>query len=187
VLSQLLENRSRFLAFLERRVGSRDAAEEILQEAFVRGIAHERDLRDGESAVAWFYRVLRNAIVDHYRRADAERRGLAALGREPAAADADQELTEAICACLHGVVDTLRPEYAQAIRRVELGGESVQAWARDAGITPGNAGVRLFRARQSLRRRIEESCGACAEHGCHQCECRGDPHPDPLPQAGEGA
>jgi RNA polymerase sigma-70 factor (ECF subfamily) len=179
VLSTLIENHARFLAFLERRVGSRDAAEEILQDAFVRGIARGGDLRDDESAMAWFYRVLRNAIVDHHRRKDAERRGLAALGREPAPesdAGEDHELTQVICTCVGSLVDTLRPDYAQAIRSVELGGESLQAYARQASITPGNAAVRLHRARQALRRRLEESCGTCAEHGCYECECRGERH-----------
>jgi RNA polymerase sigma-70 factor (ECF subfamily) len=180
VLRVLVENHARFLAFLERRVGGRDAAEEILQDAFVRGLARGGSLRDDESALAWFYRVLRNAIVDRHRHADAERRGLEALGRQENAdasgAPADPELTEMICACVHSLVDTLRPEYAQAIRRVELEGQSVQDFARASAITPGNAAVRLHRARQALRRRVEESCGTCAQHGCYQCECRDERH-----------
>jgi RNA polymerase sigma factor (sigma-70 family) len=171
VLLTLVANRARFLAFLERRVGGRADAEEILQEAFSRGVARGGALRAEESAVAWFYRTLRNAIVD--------RRGLAAFGAEADAradAAADTELVETICACVASLIDTLKPEYAVALRRVELGGQSVSAFARDAGITPGNAGVRMFRARQALRRRVEESCNACPEHGCWQCECRDEGH-----------
>jgi RNA polymerase sigma-70 factor (ECF subfamily) len=36
VVAVLVENHRKFLAFLERRVGSRDIAEDILQDAFVR-------------------------------------------------------------------------------------------------------------------------------------------------------
>ena len=176
VLRVLVENHGRFLSFLERRVGGRDAAEEILQEAFVRGLARGASLRDDESAVAWFYRLLRNAIVDHHRSADAERRGLATLGREPGPTSDDPELVETICTCVRSLVDTLKPEYADAIRRVELGGESLPDFARAAAVTPGNAAVRLFRARQALRRRIEESCGTCFQHGCWECECRDERH-----------
>jgi len=162
VLAALVANRARFLAFLERRVGRRDVAEEILQDAFVRGLARGRTLREDESAIAWFYRLLRNAIVDRARAAAAERRGRAALALEPGVGEPDQEL--------------LRPEYAAAIRRVELDGESLLAFAAATGITRGNAAVRLFRARQALRRRVEESCGPCAAHGGWQCECRSEPH-----------
>jgi RNA polymerase sigma factor (sigma-70 family) len=179
VLAALVANHARFLSFLERRVGRRDVAEEILQDAFVRGLARGGALRDDESALAWFYRLLRNALVDHHRRGDAERRGLERLGAEPDGRDdgaPDAELVAAICACVRGLVDTLKPEYATALRRVELEGVGVGDFAREAGISPGNAGVRVFRARQALRRRLEESCGTCAEHGCYECECRAEPH-----------
>ncbi len=55
-------------------MGRRDVAEEILQEAFVRSIGRGSTLRDGELATAWFYRLLRNALVDHHRRRDVEQR-----------------------------------------------------------------------------------------------------------------
>src|SRR3954471_3420031 len=38
VVAQLVESHARFLAFVERRVGSRAAAEDILQEAFTRAL-----------------------------------------------------------------------------------------------------------------------------------------------------
>ena len=77
-LAVLVEHRARFLAFLEKRVGGRDTAEEILQQAYVRGMDRGGGLRAGESVVAWFYRLLRNVLADHWRRRDAERRAIAA-------------------------------------------------------------------------------------------------------------
>ena len=179
VVRVLLANHRRFLGFLERRVGQRDVAEELLQEAFTRGIARGRTLRDDESVVAWFYRLLRNVMIDHLRRQSAEERGRAAFAREEsAAADAvpDQELVDTICACVGSLVDTLRPDYATAIQRVDLGGESLQSFATAANITRGNAAVRLFRARQALRLRVAQSCGTCATHGCYQCACAAEAH-----------
>src|SRR5258708_2689997 len=84
-LELLVDNHARFLAFLERRVGRRDLAEEILQDAFVRSLSRgpAARLRDDESAVAWFYRLLRSAIVDHARHASAEQRTLARVAAEP--------------------------------------------------------------------------------------------------------
>ena len=54
-LNVLVENHRAFLRFLERRLGRRDLAEDILQEAFVRGIGAADSLREGESVVPWFY------------------------------------------------------------------------------------------------------------------------------------
>ena len=149
VLRVLLENHARFLGFLERRVGSRDEAEDILQEAFVRSIGRADSLRSPESATAWFYRVLRNAIVDHHRREGTRSRAYLQLAAETEAeaAGPDQELEAVACACVTAMVDTLKPEYGAALRRVDLEGASVRGFAEEAGITPGNAGVRLHRAR----------------------------------------
>jgi RNA polymerase sigma-70 factor (ECF subfamily) len=172
-VARLAQSHRQFLSFLERRVGSRAAAEDILQEAFVRGLRRADTLRDQESAVAWFYRLLRNAITDHDRRRGAEQRALARAATEPAPDRIpEDELTEAVCQCVRSLVDTLKPEYAHALRRLDLEGASAAEFAREAGITANNAHVRAHRARLALRRQVEKSCGTCATHGCFDCQCR---------------
>lgn len=173
VLRVLLDNHARFLGFLERRVGSRDEAEDILQEAFVRSIGRTDSLTSPESATAWFYRVLRNAIIDRHRREDARTRAFRGLAAETEAATPgpDQELEAVACGCVMALVDTLKPEYGAALRRVDLDGVSVRRYAEETGITPGNAGVRLHRAREALRRQLARSCGTCLDHGCLDCRC----------------
>jgi hypothetical protein len=47
----------------------------------------------------------------------------------------------------------------------------VTEYASETGMTANNAAVRAHRARQALRRRLAESCGVCAEHGCVDCSC----------------
>lgn len=172
-LPTLLAERERFLAFLERRTGSREVAEDLLHEAYLRGMERVGELRDDASAVAWFYRILRNALIDHWRRRDVERRAADTLraeagDEEPAA---DPELMTEVCRCVAGIVDTLKPEYAEAIRTVDLGGASVATYAGEAGITSNNASVRLHRAHTALKQRLLATCGACATHGCLDCQC----------------
>ncbi|MGH7497746.1 MAG: RNA polymerase sigma factor, partial [Gemmatimonadales bacterium] len=147
---------------------------DILQEAFVRSLDHVDSLRSPESATAWFYRVLRNAITDHFRRQNTRGRALDRFAAEAdvAAPGPDRELEAAVCACVVALVDTLKPEYAAALRRVDLDGVSVRGYADETGITAGNAGVRLHRAREALRRQLARSCGTCLEHGCLDCRCR---------------
>ena len=171
VTEALVDNHRQFLSFLERRVGSREEAEDILQEAFVRSIERGDTVRDAESATAWFYRLLRNAIVDHHRRRGAEERALTAVAAESSEAYVDEEVMEEACRCVAALVDTLKPEYAEAIKRVDLEGLPVKTLAEGLGISASNAGVRLFRAREALRKRVVESCGTCATHGCLDCNC----------------
>ncbi len=174
LLAAIAENRRDFLSFLERRVGHREVAEDVLQEAYARSL-DKLPLGSEESAVAWFYRVLRNAVVDHYRRGGASERALASLARElEEQTEPNLDERDAVCRCVAKLSGTLKPEYAQALRRIDIDGVSVQQYAEEAGITPNNAGVRVFRARQTLRKRVVRWCGSCAARGCIDCSC-GEP------------
>jgi len=53
VISVLVANHREFLTYVERRVGDRALAEEILQEAFVKSLDKADQIRD--SAVGWFW------------------------------------------------------------------------------------------------------------------------------------
>lgn len=170
VLEQLVENHREFLAYVQRRVGDRAIAEEILQDAFIRSLDRSDEIR--ESAVGWFYRVLRNAVIDHQRRQAVADRRLDAFAADLAASPNEQEeLNRAVCACVSRIANTLKPEYADALRRVEIEGVPVKDYAAASGISASNAGVRIFRAREALRKQVARSCGTCAEHGCLDCCC----------------
>jgi RNA polymerase sigma-70 factor (ECF subfamily) len=167
----LVENHRAFLRYLERRTGSRDAAEDILQDAFVRTL-DRLDAVPDEALLLWFYRVLRNALIDRSRRRGAEERALAAFAQELEVAEAPtRELRSEICACVGRLASTLKHGYAEALQAVDIDGTPVKAFAQASGLTPSNAGVRLFRAREALRRQVAASCGTCAEHGCVDCSC----------------
>lgn len=171
-IAQLVNGHREFLAFLERRVESRAAAEDILQSAFVRGLERGAGVPD-EKVVAWFYRVLRNSVIDHYRRRSASVRAGEAWGREFIdSQQATAELHQEICGCVKGLLATLKPEYRDALRIVDLDEGSLNDLAREAQITAENAAVRIHRARKALRRQVELACGTCTEHGCFDCKCK---------------
>jgi RNA polymerase sigma factor (sigma-70 family) len=170
VVARLLANHRQFLKFLEARLPSRAVAEEVLQSAFVRAIERGGVLRETESAVAWFYRLLRNALVDQYRHTGSEARALEVEARE-AAGTVEPELRDAVCACMNQLLPTLKPEYAEIVRRVDLEETPVADVATALSITTNNATVRLHRARRALKERLERSCGTCATHGCLDCTC----------------
>lgn len=173
VISTLLTNHRRFLSFLEARVGSRHDAEEILQNAFVRSLQKASEIRDSENAVAWFYRLLRNAVVDHYRSNSASQRSLETFARQLSEPNehSDPAVERVICECVGELVSVLKPEDADLITRVDLHGADVTSVADSLGITPGNARVRLHRARTALRHEVERTCRTCATHGCLDCTC----------------
>ena len=169
----LLDLRRRFLMFLQRRVNDRAIAEDILQAAYVRALEARGRLREEESTVAWFYRILRNAVIDHYRRRTTEGSALERWARELDSAPAPEpQLQETTCQCIAGALEVIAPGYADLVREVDLGEGSLADYARARGITPGNAAVRAHRARAALRKQLIRCCGTCSEHGCVECTCR---------------
>jgi RNA polymerase sigma factor (sigma-70 family) len=170
IVAALVANHREFLSFVERRVGSRALAEEILQDAFVRSLLRGDEIRD--SAVGWFYRVLKHAVIDQQRRRASADRRLEAFATELAAqSEPDASLTRVACECVARLAAGLKAEYADALQRIDVEGVAVKDYAQSAGISSGNAGVRIFRARAALRREVARSCGTCADHGCLDCSC----------------
>jgi RNA polymerase sigma factor (sigma-70 family) len=172
MIETLVENRRAFLRYLERQVGSHELAEDILQEAFAK-VVNRPEVAPGEEAITpWFYRLLRNAAIDHHRRQATASRRLEAFTREfETRNDAAPDIETRICGCVSRLATTLKPEYAEVLNAVDVKGMPVHAFARDRGLSVSNAGARVFRARRALKKRVLESCRACAEQGCLDCSC----------------
>jgi RNA polymerase sigma-70 factor (ECF subfamily) len=172
-LNSLVTLRRQFLGFVTRRVQDEALAEDILQSAYMRAISSGNSLREDESAVAWFYRILRNAIIDHYRRRTTEVAAFERLAQElETESSPNPLLQQTTCQCIAGALETLAPAYAALLREVDLGEASLSRFAETQGITPGNAAVRAHRARAALRKQLLRCCGTCATHGCLDCTCR---------------
>ena len=84
----------------------------------------------------------------------------------------EADLKQEICQCVSGLLETLKPDYQAALRVIDLEERSLNDLAKQAGITAGNAAVRVHRAREALRKQVRTACGSCAEHGCLDCHCK---------------
>lgn len=162
VTAALLEHRKVFKAFVAARVGNEADAEDLLQNGLVTALKRGGELKDGEKAIAWFYQVLRNAIIDHARSRNAAARRDDAWAADALTLSGDAGIERQICACFESILPVLKPAHAELLRRVELQGESVSAAAAALGITPNNASVTLHRARGELRAKLVEFCGDCS-------------------------
>ena len=102
-----------------------------------------------------------------------ENTGPAAFARELETQESPTpEMAGEICACVTRLASSLKPEYADALQAIEVVGTPVKTYAEEKGLSASNAAVRVFRAREALKKRVRESCGTCAEHGCLNCTCR---------------
>lgn len=188
----LAEVHDAFLQFLRRKLGNPAAAEEVMQEFYLRVVIHASQLRQEESALAWLRRVLQSALVDYRRRAVARERAEADFARKDAATPPPTDEIEGfVCLCLYKLLPLLRLDYAEVLRRVDLENEPRDAVAAALGLTLDTLAVRLHRARQALRRALQLTCETCPIHGYLDCGCeyskrlRSGPRPDRPEAASE--
>lgn len=169
VTATLLAHRHAFKAFLVSRLGNAADAEDLLQNGLVKALQRADEIKDGEKAIAWFYQVLRNVMVDHVRSRRAANRRDEAWTGEAVALSGDVEAERQICGCFEKLLPLLKPNQAELLRRVELQGESVAKVALALGMSANHASVTLHRARAELRTKLMDFCGncACLDH----CEC----------------
>ena len=141
--------------FILRRVSDPDAAEDILQDVYLKVHAGVGDLRDSDRLESWIYQIARNAIIDHYRRARPhgevpEHLALPETGDSDAAADLAPSV-KAMLACLPG-------KYRQALTMAEYEGLKQHEIAERLGISLSGAKSRVQRGRQKLREALLDCC-----------------------------
>jgi RNA polymerase sigma factor (sigma-70 family) len=173
LVQRVTAQRAQFLRFVASRVENIATAEDILQAAYLKAMERGSEIRDEESTVAWFYRILRNAVADHYRRRASRAKAHEAFSLE-VPESYEPEMKATVCECIGNVIGELKPEYRAAIEQVDLGESSIEDFAQAEQISENNASVRLHRARKAVAKHLKTVCGACAEHKCLDCTCRGD-------------
>jgi RNA polymerase sigma factor (sigma-70 family) len=167
---RLVARRGEFLDYLRRRVRSGADAEDLLQQALMRASGKVSQLRDPDLLFPWFYQVLRRTLADHHARWAKQEGHLDELSSEVEAATDEEAAT---CGCSLGLLPTLKPEYADILRRVDLDDMSIVSVAEAMGITANNATVRLHRARKALRQALVDLCGTTTARACGDCGCDG--------------
>lgn len=170
VEESLVENLHVFTAFVRNRVGSADLAADVVQESLVKALQSDKQPSNEEDAIAWFYRILRNSIIDLYRRDSARKSAFEKFERELSELP-DAESEKVLCQCFKRLLPHLPENYRDVLQRIDLDGEDSNAVATDLKLTRNNLTVRLHRARNYLRDELTKNCRACAKHGCLDCTC----------------
>lgn len=156
LLSELFERHHRRLyQFFLRLARDRSAAEDLVQEVFVRLIKYRHTWRDKAEFVPWMFALARNAAVDHFRaRGRDSKRDAAALPDSPpeVAPRAVERLEERERAAqLRAALDLLAPDKREVLLLARFGELRHDRIAQMLGISPGAVRVRLHRALKELR------------------------------------
>src|SRR5262245_28425016 len=143
--------------FIRRRVADDHAADDLLQETFVRVHRNIGTLQEADRLAAWVYRIARNVIHDHHR-----------LAARPTLALADDPVDEADervgclrgreCEWLEEMVRQLPDGYREAVQLSEVEGLPQQEAADRLGLSLSGAKSRIQRGRVMLKGVLERCC-----------------------------
>ncbi|GDY11704.1 DNA-directed RNA polymerase sigma-70 factor [Planctomycetota bacterium] len=146
------EHQALALAVANRITADRDAAADVVQEAFLRLVRHAGDYRPDRPFRPWFLHIVRNLAIDCLRR----RRPLAAVehlaeATAPVVADATErsELRVRVAAILSELPD----KYRTILIMRELEGIPAEDIAEQIGVDYGTTRWRLHQARRLFRDR----------------------------------
>ena len=138
--------------------GSRQDAEDLVQETFTRVLARPRLLRDEASELAYLMRVLHNTFLSGRRDASRRPRAVATLEEVQVldwhATQAPQQALEA--GELYAAIAELPERYRLTLVAVDLLGLSYGETGRLLGVREATVATRLFRARRLLAGRLAE-------------------------------
>ena len=148
-------------SFLTRLTGAPPAAEDLLQETFMRIHRARGGFEPGAAVVPWAYAIARNAWLDHVRAAKVRSHGSADAkeGQSPPAevttgpeADSEQLLIARQTASLvEAVLARLPVAQREAFVLLRYEGMSVVEAAEVLGSTKSAVKLRAFRAYEALR------------------------------------
>jgi RNA polymerase sigma-70 factor (ECF subfamily) len=134
-------------AWLRRRVGA-EAAEDLLQEVFVRVHAHRGELRDEDRVGAWVFRIARSVLVDHLRKQRAADPLEDVAEAADPGDDRDHDSPErALGGWLSRMIATLPPIYREALELTEL-----------HGLPYSSLKARVQRGRARLEKSLRRCC-----------------------------
>lgn len=139
--------------------GSREEAEDLTQEIFLRLYQNLRQYRGDCALASWALRLSRNLCIDHYRRTRQERRSVQVpeeiLARLPGGDDVQaraqwREEIEAVHAALRAMPEDL----AEVVLLRDLQGWSLEEVASSLDLPLGTVKSRLHRARLEVADRV---------------------------------
>ena len=145
-------------AFLRRRLADADAADDVLQDVFVKAMRHGQGFCGLDNPRAWLFQVARTTLIDRSRTVHP----FEPLGEgdeePPAPADDAAPAVDALAGCLERTLAELGDEDRAILQACDIGGMTQRAFAEAQGLSLPAAKSRLLRARQRLRDRLSTVC-----------------------------
>jgi RNA polymerase sigma-70 factor (ECF subfamily) len=175
--------RERLIGFVRSRSSCESAADDIVQQVFLRVHQNLSSLRNTERVESWVFQIARNAIADHHRlnskNAQLESEENSESKENPV--DDRGNLNQEVGDWLRELAKRLPDDYRRAIELFELEGVSLKEISKLENISLSGAKSRVQRGRKKLAEQLKRCCElrfdkrgnvlACESENRPSCEC----------------
>ncbi|MCL6267210.1 RNA polymerase sigma factor SigZ [Flagellimonas myxillae] len=148
------------LGFIKARVNSKETAEDILQEVFIKIHKGVDKLKDSSKIESWIYQITRNSIIDHYRK---RKLSTQELNFDTALPEEIDEATLDFTECLKPFIQQLPEKYKDILWKTTYGNQSQTDYAQSNGLTYSTTKSRMQRARKHLNQLFNQCCSIEAD------------------------
>jgi len=142
-----------------RITGDREMAEDLCHEAFIKLMQRSDVLPDLDQSRYWLIRVVKNLSLNHEKRRTRERAALSKLTRITSATAESSEkavMRAETRATIQGALDQLPYNLRAPLVFREDGGLDYKEIGSILGISESNVKVRIFRARERLKKTLSK-------------------------------
>ncbi len=159
-------------SFIRTKVENPEDANDILQDSLYKAHRNIHHLKDDKKFTSWLYQIIRNSIIDFYRkkRVNIDIDEIYIADEHTAT---DENDNQQLSNCLLSLISKLPDKYRYVLEISELGEMNQTEISRHLSLSISGTKSRIQRARKKLREIILDCCivnndkyGNIVEHEC---------------------
>ena len=147
---------SKLRGYIRTRVRDHAAAEDILQDVFLKAHRRVAQLKSPEKLEGWLFLIARNAVSDYYRKSKRHEELSADLATE--AQEPEFENACQLRAAFRRMIEELPAPYGEALTLTEFEGLTQKQLAERLGVSLSGAKSRVQRGREKLKKALLDCC-----------------------------
>jgi RNA polymerase sigma-70 factor (ECF subfamily) len=149
--------RTELLNYIKTKVSDEYAAEDILQEVFIKIHKNIDQIDNLYNLRAWLYRITNNTIIDFYRK-NKPFLPLDEVGDNIAVEEELIDMNEEIAACLQPFLQNLPDKYRRPLELFEFDGMKHKEISKKLNLSLSGSKSRILRAKKKLKEVLTECC-----------------------------
>jgi RNA polymerase sigma-70 factor, ECF subfamily len=145
------------LSFIRSKIRSKEDAEDIVQNVFIKISSNIEKLADEEKLQSWIFAITRNAIIDYYR-TNASKKNTSGDMDENIIEESALDSTKGLEQCMAKMINLLPDDYRQIIIESEINGIKQKDLADQYGMAYPSMRSRVQRGRERLKQLFYNCC-----------------------------